>query len=138
MSTSLWRQVRNAYRVGLKRYAWQIATIGDAKSGDLVGVDDRGNKFYETTNPEEIHLRTRWVEYPTWDINVAHLEPGWHYWLAYGTDTPPNKLKPGEISERAYPLKVHDTSYTGTPGAFVTYNTARPKFESWKPEVAKR
>lgn len=139
MSTTLWRQIRNAYQVGLKRYAWQIATLGDAKSGEYVGTDDYGNKYYETKDPVEIHLRTRWVEYQKWDIDMSHVEPGWHYWLAYGTDTPPSKLKPEQISERAYPLpKFHRVNFTGTPGAYVPYNTAKPKCEAWEPQVASR
>lgn len=139
MSVSLWRTIKNAYQVGLKRYAWQVATLGDAKSGTLIGTDDFGNKFYETHNPEEIHLRTRWVEYQKWGMDMSQVEPGWHYWLAYGTQTPPNKLTEDEKSVRAYPVpKVHKVNLTGTPGAYVCYNTAKPKCESWAPQVAQR
>lgn len=136
MSVSLWRTVRNAYKTGIKRYAWQIATLGDAKSGDLVGTDDFGNKFYETKNEEEIHLRTRWVEYQKWGMDMSQVEPGWHYWLGYGTQLPPNQLPK---VERAYPLpEVHKVNQTGTPGAYVSYNTAKPKCQSWEPKVSAR
>lgn len=141
MSTSLARTLRNIWQVGFKRYAKQMNSMGDAKSGTLVGIDDHGNHFYETDHEDEIHLRTRWVEYAEtnkrWDI--SQVEPGWHYWLGYGTDTPPNKLQGEEKTVRAYPVpKVHAQNYTGTPGAYVPYNTAKPKFEAWEGKVSEK
>lgn len=141
MSTSIARQIRNIRETGLKRYWKQLNTLGEAKgAGVLVGVDDFGNEFYETKHGDEIHLRTRWVEYKTtkfWDM--SHLEPGWHYWLGYGTDIPPNKLEGAEKTVRGYELpRVHSINYTGTTGAYVPYNTTRPKFQSWTPVVKQR
>ncbi|ODV64403.1 complex I NDUFA12 subunit family protein [Ascoidea rubescens DSM 1968] len=138
MSVTLWRTIKNAYSVGLKRYAFQIATIGDTKSGTLIGTDDHGNQFYETSNPEEIHLRTRWVEYADRNFDISQVEPGWHWWLAYGTDVPPHQLPKDEVATRAYPLKTHAANYTATPGAYVPYNTAVPKCSSWNPRVRER
>ncbi|CDK25431.1 unnamed protein product [Kuraishia capsulata CBS 1993] len=140
MSTSLARTLRNFWRSGVKRSLKQIAYLNDTKSGTLVGIDDFGNKFYETQNPEEIHLRTRWVEYiDFWRFDMSQVEPGWHYWLAYGTDTPPNKLTEAEKPERAYPVPpVHKSNLTYTKGAYIPYNTARPKYTSWAPEVKER
>ncbi|CCE72846.1 Piso0_000445 [Millerozyma farinosa CBS 7064] len=139
MSTSIIRTIKNIYHSGIKRAAWQIQTHNDTKRGWLVGVDDRGNKYYETDVPEEIHLRTRWVEYDSWDIDMSRVEPGWHYWLGYGTNKPPNKLPKDQQSIRKYSLpEKHRLNYTGLPGAFVTYNTSKPKFSSWQPEVKER
>lgn len=139
MSTSLARTVKNIWASGLKRAGWQLQVHNDTKRGWLVGTDDWGNKFYETDVPEEIHLRTRWVEYNEWGIDISKVEPGWHYWLGYGTNTPPNKLPLELQAQRAYPLpKVHKMNLTNTTGAFVTYNTAKPKFTSWTPEVKAR
>lgn len=139
MSNSLIRTIKNIYSSGIKRSLWQIQHHNDTKRGWLVGEDDFGNKFYETDAPEEIHLRTRWVEYSEWDIDLSKVEPGWHYWLGYGTNTPPNKLPENEKSVRAYPLPArHKNNLTGTDGAFVTYNTAKPKFSTWEPVVAQR
>lgn len=141
MSTSLLRTIKNIYLSGIKRAAWQIQTHNDTKRGWLVGEDDHGNKFYETDAPEEIHLRTRWVEYNTkWNqIDISQVEPGWHYWLGYGTNTPPNKLQGDELATRAYPLpEKHKPNYTSTPGAYVPYNTAKPKHKAWSPQVKER
>jgi len=138
-TTSLWRYLKNIKNAGWSRYVKQMKTIGDAKSGTLVGVDDHGNHFYE--NKDEIHLRTRWVEYAEdrYELDISQVEPGWHYWLGYGTDTPPNKLQGEEKTERAYPVpKVHAQNYTGSTGAYVPYNTAKPKFESWEGKVSER
>ena len=138
MSTSIFRTIKNIYHSGIKRAAWQIQVHNDTKRGWLVGTDDFGNKFYETDVPGEIHMRTRWVEYNEWGIDMSKVEPGWHYWLAYGTNTPPDQLQGDEKTTRAYPLEKHQPNLTGTPGAYVPYNTAKPKYSSWTPEVKDR
>lgn len=138
MSTSLGRTLKNIYHSGFKRAAWQIQTHNDTKRGWLVGTDDWGNKYYETNVPEEIHLRTRWVEYADWGVDISRVEPGWHYWLGYGTNIPPNQLPEDLKTKRAYPLQKHKENMTGTRGAFVTYNTAKPKHAAWEPQVAER
>ncbi|GMG28557.1 unnamed protein product [Ambrosiozyma monospora] len=139
MSTSLARTLRNVWKSGLKRSLRQIALLDDTKSGILVGQDDFGNKYYETDHPSEIHLRTRWVEYKDfWGKDASQMEPGWHYWLAYGTDTPPSALKPEEKAIRHSTLAVHQPNLTHTKGAYVPYNTAKPKLTSWEPKVGIR
>lgn len=139
MSTSLHRTITNIWSAGLKRAGWQIQVHNDTKpAGVLIGTDDRGNKFYETDSPNEIWLRTRWVEYADWSPDMSQVEPGWHYWLGYGTNTPPTKLQGLEKSTRAYPLPQHKPNYTNTWGAYVPYNTAKPKCSAWEPKVASR
>lgn len=140
MSNSLARTIKNIYKSGFRRAAWQIQFLNDTKSGDLVGQDDFGNKYYETKDPAEIHLRNRWVEYKDgWNLDMSHVEPGWHYWLGYGTDTIPTKLEGKEKTTRGYPLPpVHKIQMTNTSGAYVPYNTAKPKFATWDPQVAER
>lgn len=126
-------------KAGWKRYAKQMNEIGDARAGILVGKDDFGNEFYESDDPVDIHLRTRWVEYKDGKVDISHIEPGWHYWLGYGTDIRPNQVAGEEKTERAYRLpKVHAVNMTGTAGAYVPYNTAKPKFKAWEPKVAER
>lgn len=140
MSVSFARTLKNVWRNGLKRSGRQIAMINDTKSGDLVGEDRYGNKYYETKNPEEIHMRTRWVEYKEfWTYDASHVEPGWHFWLSYGTDKRPNQLKPEEIAVRhVVETAHHPISQTFTKGAYVPYNTAKPKFQSWEGKAVAR
>ena len=140
MSTSIVRTIKNIYSSGIRRAAWQIAFLNDTKRGEYVGTDDYGNKYYETDVPEEIHLRTRWVEYNDtfMSIDTSKVEPGWHYWLGYGTNTPPNKLPEDQKALRAFEPNPRLPNLTGTRGAFVTYNTAKPKYEAWQPQVKER
>lgn len=139
MSTSIVRVFQNIWRSGFKRSMRQIAQMNDTKSGWLVGVDDYGNKFYETNCPDEIHLRTRWVEYPDfWRPDISQLEPGWHYWLAYGTDVAPSQLKESEKAVRHVVQDVHPVNYIFTRGAYVPYNTSKPKISSWEGKVKTR
>lgn len=140
MSNSLLRTAKNIYNVGFKRAAWQIMFLNDTKSGVLRGTDDYGNRFYETKDPVEIHLRTRWVEYADgWKLDMSQVEPGWHYWLGYGTDTIPTEVQGSEKAIRGYPLPAkHKQNMTNTMGAYVPYNTAKPKCAGWSPKVAER
>lgn len=69
---------------------------------------------------------------------MSSVEAGWHAWLAYQVDTPPNKLTEPFKTVRAYPEPVHHAHPTGTPGAFVTYNTVKPKVSAWEPKVQAR
>lgn len=140
MSVSFARTLKNFWRSSISRSLRQIAMINDTKSGVLVGTDDYGNKFYETQDPVEIHMRTRWVEYKDfWKFDMSQVEPAWHYWLAYGTDTLPTKIPESEKSVRAYPTpKVHAPHLTFTKGAYIPYNTAKPKIQTWIPEVKER
>jgi NADH dehydrogenase (ubiquinone) 1 alpha subcomplex subunit 12 len=139
MSTSIVRTIKNIYASGLKRAAWQLQVHNDTKRGWLVGEDDFGNKYYETDAPEEIHLRTRWVEYAEWTVDMSKVEPGWHYWLGYGTNTPPDRLTGDQVAVRAYPTPAkHKINMTNTTGAYVPYNTAKPKHSAWIPQVQER
>lgn len=140
MSVSFYRTLKNIWRNGLLRSGRQIAYMNDTKSGTLVGEDDFGNKYYETTDEDEIHMRTRWCEYKDfWRFDASHSEPGWHYWLAYGTDTPPNALPKDEIAIRHIaPENHHAINHTFTKGAFIPYNTAKPKFSTWESSVTPR
>lgn len=141
MSSTIERVIRNFRRVGLKDYFKQLNRIGDTKAGTLVGEDLYGNKFYENTTEDEIHLRTRWVEYKDYYADMSKVEPAWHFWLAHGVDTAPTKMPKEKISPRAYPpFQQPYWSQTGTPGAYIPYSTVKPRVEkwSWAPKVAER
>jgi NADH:ubiquinone oxidoreductase subunit len=139
MSSSLIRTIRNIINIGPKRYWNQLNTIGDAKAGKLIGEDSYGNKYYENDYEDEIHLRTRWVEYKDGrEFNISQVEPAWHFWLGYGVDLPPNQTPKEFTSIRAYPTSKHTPAFTGTPGAYIPYNTVKPKISSWNSTVAPR
>ncbi|OAA58990.1 NADH-ubiquinone oxidoreductase subunit [Niveomyces insectorum RCEF 264] len=125
-------------RIGIKEYWHQLNYIGDTKAGTLVGVDAFGNKFYENMQ-EELPLRTRWVDYKAKDFDASQVEPLWHAWLAYTLDTPPAQ-DPLMVSAKARPWGPgeHRANFTGTRGAFKTYNTTKPKVAAWQPVAAPR
>lgn len=139
MSSSIQRVIRNFLRIGPRGYWKQLNTIGDTKAGTLVGADVYGNKYYENDTEDEIHLRTRWVEPKDHYFDLSQVEPGWHFWLAYGVDVPPHKTAEHLKSVRAYPAPTQNyQNMTGTPGAYVCYNTVKPKYSAWEPKVAQR
>lgn len=140
MSTTIGRSIRNAWRVGIKDYFKQLNGIGDTKYGRLVGTDSYGNKYYENSHEDEIHLRTRWVVYTGYH-EISQVEPAWHFWLGYGVDTPPSETAPEHKTVRAFPdpnLTAQYYNKTGSRGAYVPYNTVKPKFSPWQPKVSER
>ncbi|CRK28716.1 hypothetical protein BN1708_004699 [Verticillium longisporum] len=112
MST-ITRTLSNLRKVGIKDYFRQMLYIGDTKAGRLVGTDRAGNKFYE--DMDELPLRTRWVDYK------KHAEDP--------------LIRAGlRKFEKPHPIP----NYTATRGAFVTYNTTKPKVRTWEPKAIAR
>lgn len=134
--SNLVRNLKNIWANGLKRSAMQVQSMNDIKSGRLVGTDAFGNSFYESN--EELSGRTRWVEYKNfWRPDLSQVEPGWHLWLGYGIDVPPTLLEPDEKSKLCFsPTFKPNLSFTN--GAYVPYNTAIPKCQTWHPQVRER
>ncbi|CCX32897.1 NADH ubiquinone oxidoreductase subunit NDUFA12-domain-containing protein [Pyronema domesticum] len=131
------RTLRNLFRIGPKKYFWQMLAIGDTKAGTLVGTDRYGNKFYENVK-EELPLRTKWVDYKDWDYDAAHVEPGWHAWLHHLTDKPPGQDPHLMHERRAWEPSSHVANLTWTRGAYKPYSTVKPKIEQWEPVARTR
>ncbi|KAF4975381.1 hypothetical protein FZEAL_7832 [Fusarium zealandicum] len=130
------RTLSNLRKVGIKDFFRQMLYIGDTKHGRLIGTDRAGNKYFE--NNEELPLRTRWVEYAKHDYDAAHIEPGWHSWMSYVVDKPPNQdplLNPGL---RAFEPSRALPNFTQSRGAYKPYNTVKPKVSAWEPVAAPR
>ncbi|KAL9652559.1 hypothetical protein ABK040_000128 [Willaertia magna] len=80
----------------------------------LVGVDKLGNKYWETTEPTELH-RNRWVELARKDIiyDASDVPAEWHMWLHRVRDEPPSE---DEINRTMFAVKgKHHPNYTGDP-----------------------
>ncbi|KAI8831585.1 hypothetical protein BC829DRAFT_409455 [Chytridium lagenaria] len=106
---------------GLKRTFKQIVTLDQPRVGVLVGTDVNGNEYYE--NRADI-----------WNYDPTQVPPEWHQWLHKVTDDIP--------SETTFPTPLftptHVEHLTGTTAAFKTYNTTKPKIESWEAQVRAR
>ncbi|KAK4185188.1 NADH ubiquinone oxidoreductase subunit NDUFA12-domain-containing protein [Podospora australis] len=135
--SSISRTLGNLRKIGLKEYWHQLNYIGDTKAGVLVGTDRFGNKFYE--NNDELPLRTRWVDYVKHDFDPGQIEPLWHAWISYAVDVPPTKDPLTQaIGNRPWAPKEHVPNRTFTRAAFKTYNTTKPKIQTWQPFAAPR
>ncbi|CCE33741.1 related to nadh-ubiquinone oxidoreductase subunit b17.2 [Claviceps purpurea 20.1] len=130
------RTIRNFRKIGIKEFFHQMQYIGDTKYGRLVGTDRNGNKYYE--NPEELPLRTRWVDYAKHDFDASHIEPGWHAWMSYSLDKPPTEDPLIAVGTRKFEKPGPVGHYTQTHGAFRPYNTTKPKIAAWAPVAAPR
>ncbi|KAH7318134.1 NADH ubiquinone oxidoreductase subunit NDUFA12-domain-containing protein [Stachybotrys elegans] len=130
------RTLRNIRKAGLKESWWNMWYQGDTKFGRLVGTDRAGNKFFE--DMEELPLRTRWVQFAKHDFDAAQIEPGWHAWIGYMVDTPPNADPLLKTGTRKFEPANPAPNYTMSRSAFKTYNTVKPKIAAWEPVAAPR
>ncbi|KAJ1667570.1 hypothetical protein IW140_002150 [Coemansia sp. RSA 1813] len=118
-----------------------LRKLDDAKWGKLVGVDELGNRYY--VNPEERYGRERWC-LPAAShryMDASQIPPRWHSWLHKTTDEIPKASATEDAASLCRPKWMafpHYENYTGTNKASVTYNTVRPKVDSWEPIAASR
>ncbi|CED82174.1 ndufa12-domain-containing protein [Phaffia rhodozyma] len=135
---SLARTIRNIRRTGVKYWFRQMLYLCDAKSGDFVGKDRFGNKYFQNYNPEEeIPGRHRWVDYAQHNYHVSQIPPEWHSWINHIRKDPPT-IDP--IMKESTPtwLLPHRENMTGTRGAYKPYSTTGAKLNAWEPKVAQR
>ena len=123
---------------------WDGATIGtlfnSAMTGELVGTDAQGNRYYRGKKPKDVDGRERrWVIYN--GTNDASRVPAeWHGWLHGSFDSAPESNLP--------PPRVWEVDFT--PNATGTVSAYRPQgalerggrraaatgdYEAWSPEA---
>ncbi|KAG8847048.1 hypothetical protein FRB96_001698 [Tulasnella sp. 330] len=109
---SLLRTLRSVQRVGIREWWRQLQSIGDAKSGRFVGMDQFGNRYYENLNAvEEIPGRHRWVDFAQQNTyDASQVPPGWHAWINHIKKEPP----------------VEDKIYQGSKPSWQTYRESTP------------
>jgi NADH:ubiquinone oxidoreductase subunit len=101
-----------------------------------VGLDRYGNSYYE--NAAELPLRTRWVDYKDHFWLPDQIEPGWHAWMSYLTDTPPSKDAIQKAGVREWEPKQHLPVQTLGWGNYRPYSTTGPKVKGWTAVAKKR
>ena len=87
-------------------------------SGQYVGMDELGNKYYQdrsgANNATASHRRRRWVVYKNKNDEASTVPPLYHSWLHYTSDDLPN-----DASIKKYSwMKDHQPNLTGTPDAY--------------------
>jgi NADH:ubiquinone oxidoreductase subunit len=116
---------------------WRSATYGTMLttwfSGQNVGTDQYGNRYYQTRDGKR-----RWVIYAG-TVEASLVPPDWHGWLHHTFRDPPTvaqlRSKPWEAP--------HRPNLTGTAGAYRPEGSlarrgvraaATGDYQAWKPE----
>lgn len=122
---------------------WDGATIGtlfnSAMTGEQVGTDAQGNRYYRSKKLNSLGYQRRWVIYN--GANDASRVPAeWHGWLHGAFDDVPESFLP--------PPRIWETEYT--PNATGTAQAYRPQgalerggkraaatgdYEAWAPDA---
>ncbi|NXP88313.1 NDUAC dehydrogenase, partial [Passerina amoena] len=114
----------------------QLLRVNDLKTGNLIGIDKYGNKYYE--DKRNFFGRHRWVVYAEemngkntfWEVDGSMVPPEWHRWLHSMTDDPPTTHPP---VARKFIWENHKFNVSGTPEQYVPYSTTRKKIHEWIP-----
>lgn len=109
--------------------------MDDLKSGNLIGEDKYGNKYYE--NNHFFYGRNRWCEYAhhyNLDYDASQVPAEWYGWLHYKTDLTP-------LNDPTRPkykwMTDHVENLTGKPGQYMPYSTVPEKIHVWDPKNPK-
>ncbi|CAD5226630.1 unnamed protein product [Bursaphelenchus xylophilus] len=116
---------------GIRGAIRQRYLTDQSKTGELVGSDKFGNKYYQDNSL--FMPRNRWVVYDQkqWlDYDASQVPPEWHRWLHHMTDEPPT-IKPPV--DRKWILEHKENTSIYMNEKYVPYSTTRPKVQGWQP-----
>lgn len=68
-------------------------------------------------------IQTRWVEYSQRELDASHIDPGWHAWISYLVDKPPNEDAIMAIGKRPWESPSPRINFTQSRGAYKPYST---------------
>ena len=115
--------------LGTKIYTWL--------NGNLVGEDNKGNKYFCNSKDFKDIKSKRWVMFQD-EIEASNIPPHWHAWLHKSVDEPPIKY-----SHKYSWQKDHKPNMTGTKEAHFPPSNPLSKdykldhikadYESWSP-----
>ncbi len=122
---------------------WDGATIGtllnSALTGDHVGTDNEGNKYYRARKPGPLGNERRWVIY-NGPNDASRVPAEWHGWL-HGTfdGVPESFLPPPRIWEADYSPNATGTAQAYRPQGALERGGKRAAatgdYESWSPDA---
>jgi len=126
---------------------WHKATfttrLTTLMSGELVGQDDFGNKYFQKRQ-KKLKNTPYWERRPRWAIysgitEASAIPPEWNAWLQHNLDEPPIN-----ISKNFKWEKNHLPNLTGTSAAYdpsqsfntkdITVKSKIKDYEPWTPE----
>ncbi|MDD9331715.1 MAG: NADH-ubiquinone oxidoreductase subunit NDUFA12 family protein [Wolbachia sp.] len=88
------------------------------KEGKLIGKDENGNSYYESSKGK------RWVMYSR-IFEPTTVPPEWHIWLHYTDNSVPVKKKKRNVK--------HIPNLTGTKDAYYPNRKVNNYYKSWDP-----
>ena len=93
-------------------------------SGNLIGEDSLGNKFYTSANK-----RKRWVVYQK-ENYASELSIEWHGWLHWSTNSIPIKSKLKGLEKG----KVYIRDATSVRSEYMTNSKNHSDYHAWDPD----
>lgn len=121
---------------------WDGATIGTLlnswRTGEHVGTDSQGNKYFRARKTPEGQRQRRWVIY-NGPNDASRVPSEWHGWLhGSGDDVPESFLPPAKIWEAEYTPNATGTARAYRPAGALEKGGRRAAasgdYEAWKPE----
>lgn len=122
---------------------WDGATVGTslftALSGEQVGTDAQGNKYFRSKGKTVEGLERRWVIYQ--GANDASRVPAeWHGWLHHSyDDLPESHLAPAKIWEVDYVPNATGTASAYRPAGALERGghraAATGDYQAWSPDA---
>jgi len=110
----------------------------EALDGDLKGVDNAGNQYYE--NLSYTPGRQRFVIYAKRDFDASQVPPEWHHWLHQITDKTPVEepvvAAPWQLRHQQHRLSQYGISGNyAPPGAYARADPKSPStYNVWEKE----
>ncbi|MFA7596513.1 MAG: NADH:ubiquinone oxidoreductase subunit NDUFA12 [Novosphingobium sp.] len=121
---------------------WDGATIGtllnSSLTGEHVGTDAQGNRYYRSKKPGPLGNERRWVIYE--GANDASRVPAeWHGWLHGAfTDVPESNLPPPKIWEADFTPNATGTAQAYRPQGALERGGNRARatgdYDAWTPD----
>lgn len=122
---------------------WNGATIGTLlhswRTGEQVGADAQGNRYFRSRKPDSRGRERRWVIYDG-PNDASRVPPEWHGWL-HGSfdDVPESYLPPARIWEADYTPNQTGTAAAYRPKGALEQGGMRARatgdYEAWSPDA---
>ena len=108
---------------------WDGQTIGTMIltffSGKLKGIDEFGNKYYESKSGR------RWVIYKD-IVEASNIPSNWYSWIHFTSNSLPVPNPKKYFWEKSHAPNLTGTSKAYRPKKIIESKTVKKKYETWK------